>query len=184
MDCMNPKFLKCLAFIALGLGVMSVAQAKLPPGYAVTQTGNLVFVKTPWGSSVYIGPVGMDSINHYAFEIPLSDFRAQVSASQGGSYTATGMPQGPSNTGPASMGDEGALIQEANRLYNKGDFRRALEYVDELSRRNPKNVRAWVMKGSLMHVMGQKDLARQSWQKALDIDPTNTQIENILKEMQ
>jgi tetratricopeptide (TPR) repeat protein len=151
--------------------------AATPSGYGVAESGNLVFVKTPWGSSVYIGPVGLDSLRTYSFEVPLSDFRA-------------GLPNGIKNDGGTSsgdssqLGDTGSLIAEANRFYNKGDFAKSLRYVDEVVRRDPGSVRGWVMKGSLMHVMGHKDLARQAWQKALELDPKNSQIQNILRSMQ
>jgi tetratricopeptide (TPR) repeat protein len=176
---MKRNFLNALSLLFC-FSMMAAAHAKLPPGYGVSQSGNLVFVKTPFGSSIYIGPVGLDSLPNFEFEIPLSDFRAGL---PGGAPTASGPSNENSNGGPSAVGDDGSLIAEANRLYNRGDFNHALQYVDELSRRSPKNIRAWIMKGSLMHVLGHNDLARQSWEKALALDPSNTQIENILKEM-
>ena len=176
---MNLSFLSAL-FVISAFQLGSSTHAKLPQGYAVSQSGNLVFVKTPFGSSIYIGPVGLDSLPNYSFEIPLSDFRAGLAG--GGNGNAENQNESLKG-GPSAMGEESSLIAEANRLYNKGDFTRSLQFVDELSHRSPKNVRAWIMKGSLMHVMGHNDLARQSWEKALELEPGNAQIENILKEL-
>lgn len=164
-------------FIFILFGSQESFGAAPPSGYAVTESGNLVFVKTPWGSSVYIGPVGLDSLKTYSFEIPLSDFRA-------GLPTSIKNEAGNSQSDTNQLGDTSTLISEANRLYNKGDFTKSLRYVDEVVRRDPKSVRAWVMKGSLMHVMGHKDLARQAWQKALELDPKNSQVQSILGSVQ
>ena len=159
------------------VGLAPSAVIATPAVYGVTQDNNLVFVKTPWGSSVYIAPVGFNSIDSYTFEIPLSDFRTGLTRDQ------TGDPPGPNikSSSDAPTGDINMLIAEANRLYNIGDFNRALQYVDAASERQPGNVRAWVMKGSLMHVLGHPDLAQQAWAKALELDPNNKQIQNILQ---
>jgi len=73
------------------------------------------------------------------------------------------------------------LVLEANRLYNRGKFYEASMVVEELLRRSPEHVRGWVMKGSLMHVQGQKDMAKNAWQKALVLDPNNGTVKNLLE---
>jgi len=149
----------------------------LTPGYSATQAGNILFIKTPWGSTPYIGPVGFETIPSYSFEISLSDYRAGLN------HPAGSEPgQSPGFGATPSTGDEITLIAEANRLYSEGDFNRALEFVDEACRRNSKNSRAWVMKGSLMHVLGHEDLAHQAWEKALALEPGNVVLQNLLKE--
>jgi len=149
------------------------------PGYMVSQDKNLLNIKTPWGSNLFMAPVGFEDLESYSFEIPLADFRTQArkEATDGPSDNASSK-----RTDPSVMGDVSSLIVEANRLYNQGDFRHALGYVDEVNQREPQNVRGWIMKGSLMHVMGHRDLAKQAWQKALELDPANQQIQRILKE--
>jgi tetratricopeptide (TPR) repeat protein len=150
-------------------------------GYAVSQADNMVIVKTPWGSSIFLAPVGFDQLSSYSFEVPLSNFRAGLE----GANEPTGHGSGGlgSDSGPETMGDINSLISQANLLYNQGEFTKALQYVDQVSIRDPKNIRGWIMKGSLMHVLGYQDLAKQAWQKALDLDPANSQIRNILQEM-
>ncbi len=161
--------------------------ASIPNGYSVTESGNLVFLKTPWGSTVYIGPVGLENFKNYSFEVPLSEFRSALAASNApNSGSGSVVSSGASTVDPAAykFSDTSSLIVEANRLYNGGESAKSLQYVDEVIRRDPNHVRGWVMKGSLMHLMGHKDLARQSWEKALELDPKNTQIENILRSTQ
>lgn len=165
--------------LIIALLFSSSSKAANPSGYAVSQTENLLMVKTPWGQSLYIAPVGFDAINNYSFEIPLSDFRTTINKN---------MP--PAQSGESSLAnssdlsaDVDVLISEANRLYNEAEFTKSLQYVDQICLRDPKNIRAWVMKGSLMHVLGHKDLAKQAWQKAAELDPNNLQLQNILKEM-
>ncbi len=180
-----------LVIVGLQFGLLSGAQIiaqesrAANSAYAVSQTGNLVMVKSPWGSQIYIAPVGFDTISSYEFSIPLSEFRSNLA---GGGLNGSGGAEGRTGAGngnqvtPMNMNDASSLIAEANRLYNTGDFTKALEYVDEANRREPGNVRVWVMKGSLMHAMGHDDLSKQAYKKALDLDPDNVQLKSILQE--
>ncbi len=73
------------------------------------------------------------------------------------------------------------LVVEANHLYNKGRYYEALQYVDEVIRKKPNFLRAHMMKGSLLYVLGQKDLAQDSWKKALALDPENKDIQALME---
>lgn len=174
-----------MTFSLVLLAAMPAALA-VPTGYSVSQVNNLLLVKTPWGTTTYIAPLGFDEIRSYTLEIPLGDFRSQVASQNSG---PTGRPSGSAAnpdgaapaTGPAAVSDVEGLIVEANRLYFLGNFYGSLQYVDEINRRQPGNIRGWTMKGSLMHSLGHKDLAKQAWKKALEIEPGNLEIQNLLK---
>jgi tetratricopeptide (TPR) repeat protein len=164
------------------LALLSVQRASAAtPGYAVSQSDNLVIVKTPWGSSIFLAPVGFDNLSSYSFEVPLSNFRSVVNS--GSNPPGFDKNSGTSDNETMPLGSINALISEANRLYNQGEFSKALQYVDQISIRDPQNVRGWIMKGSLMHILGHHELAKQAWEKAVALDPRNSQIRNILKEM-
>jgi len=152
-----------------------------PSGFAVSQVNNLVIVKTPWGSNTFLGPVGIEELRHYSFEIPLSDLRSMNRSERGKGESSSGTDEKDTSPDQASTtGSVDSLILEANHLYHKGEVLKALGFVDEVLRRDPKQVRAWIMKGSLMHAQGQKDLALEAWKKGLELDPNNTQLQNII----
>lgn len=73
------------------------------------------------------------------------------------------------------------LVLEANHLFNRGKYFEASIYVEELIRKHPEMVRAWVMKGSLLHVQGFSDLAKKAWAKAAEIDPEDPQVRDLTK---
>lgn len=77
--------------------------------------------------------------------------------------------------------DTDRLVLEANRLFNKRKYFEAVAVVDELIRRKPSHVRAWIMKGSLMYVRGQKELAKTAWKQAQALEPENKEIKSILE---
>src|SRR5207253_1866924 len=76
--------------------------------------------------------------------------------------------------------DVARLVVEANRFYNQGKYYEAMIHVDELTKKRPEFVRGWIMKGSLLYVQGQKDLAKEAWEKAQEMDPKNSEIKNYL----
>ena len=173
----------CIFFLLMGIIASAYVLAEDKP-YQASQSGNILQLATPHGQRLYLGDVGFSELRNYKIEIDLNELRSQGSSSNaanGGGGSAQN-PAGPGGSpAPQFIEDESTLIVEANRLYNEGKFTDSLKYVDEIIRRNPKNMRGWVMKGSLMHVMGQKDLARDAWQKAHEIDPKNEEIGRILK---
>jgi tetratricopeptide (TPR) repeat protein len=77
--------------------------------------------------------------------------------------------------------DTARLVLEANHLYNRGKFYEASIYVEELIRKKPDFARGWVMKGSLLYVQGFKDMAKQAWQKALALAPTDQEVKDLLQ---
>jgi tetratricopeptide (TPR) repeat protein len=67
------------------------------------------------------------------------------------------------------LGDIDPLVVRANRLYNQRRYVEASQFVDEILRRRPDYVRGWLMRGSLHHVLGHRDLAAEAWQKAREL---------------
>jgi tetratricopeptide (TPR) repeat protein len=157
--------LQCLAFcVPLGFSA--------EPGFRVESDGNLLQVGSPYGSHLYFLDANISQFSSYQVEIPLNDLKPNKNNLDHGS--------GPQDRDPSQLENTDQLVLKANELYNRGKFKEAADYVEELLRRDPKHVRGWIMKGSLMHALGQKDLARKSWQQALELEPNNPQIKNIL----
>ena len=53
--------------------------------------------------------------------------------------------------------------------------------METILKKNPKYVRGWLMKGSLMYVQGQKDLAKKAWDEAVTISPDDTEVRTALE---
>jgi tetratricopeptide (TPR) repeat protein len=157
--------------------------------YKVTNEGSLFQVTSPYGPKMLFGEMAIGNMRNYRFEVPLSELRASASndGAGGAGSGSGGGASGSSGTGnsgqsPQLTDEEDQLVLKSNELYNKGQFTDALKFVDELLRRNRDHVRGWVMKGSLMHMLGQKDLAKKAWQRAVELEPNNAQLKQILKE--
>ena len=74
-----------------------------------------------------------------------------------------------------------SLILKANRLFHKGKYYEAALYVDEVLRRNPENMRAWLMKGSALYKLGQKDLAQKAWKQATALDTEQKETKGLME---
>lgn len=170
---------KILTFILFFMFFQRYALALEAKGFRAHQEGNLLHIYSPYGTKLYFGDVSFSSLNSYRLEIPLIDLKPQAFNSDGGS---AGNSRNDSQSSAKEMPQNDSLILKANELYNKGKFLEAFSYVEELLRRDHKNVRGWIMKGSLLHVTGQKDLAILAWKEAANIDPDNQEIKKILTE--
>lgn len=103
-----------------------------------------------------------------------------------GSSTPTPTPTplavvSPTPTPLVEIDNNDGLILKANRLFHKGRYYEAALYIDEIIRRNPKSLRAWLMKGSALYKLGQKDLAQKAWQQASVLDTEKKQTNGILE---
>ncbi len=155
---------------------------------------------TPWGTKAVVGDseINLKEKHNYRIEIPIETIRPPPPPE---TPTVEAPVEEPEEIEPApekkeetkveekpteptrvivEYDDSDRLILEANRLYNRGKFYEATVHVDELLRRKPYFIRGWVMKGSLLHVQGQKDLAKNAWQKALNLDPENKELQELL----
>jgi tetratricopeptide (TPR) repeat protein len=83
---------------------------------------------------------------------------------------------------PTSTYDYGdRMVVEVNHLYNLGKYYEASVWVEELIRKRPKYTRAYIMKGSLMWVQGHKDIAKKTWEEALNLEPNNDEVKTLLE---
>lgn len=178
--------------------------------FKVKETGNKIEIEHPWGSKTYESEFTLGAMKHYKIEIPLEDLRPATSpladrpglgrdvASAPGTAAAQmacELPKSIELRGgeglerkPGSIPDSATdydstdrLILEANHLYNRRKFYEASVYVEELIRKNPAFVRAWVMKGSLLYMQGHLDLAKKAWAKAAELDPADPQVMDLQK---
>lgn len=72
------------------------------------------------------------------------------------------------------------MVLEANRLFAVRKFYDALIVVDRILTRYPRYVRGWLMKGSLLHMQGEKGLALEAWKKAKRISPKDPEVNKTL----
>lgn len=177
--------------------------------FKVKETTNKIELSTPWGVKSYQTDFNLGAMKHYRIEIPLEDLRPPMTPVQTQPEPARDVASQPAPTinpviqttceapkqepkdvdrKPAAIPDTPSeydntdrLIFEANHLYNRGKFYEASVYVEELIRKNPILVRAWVMKGSLLYMQGYKDLAKKAWTKAAELDPKDPEVADILK---
>jgi hypothetical protein len=174
--------------------------------YQVIPNGNNLELVTPYGRRILFGDRGLKDARGYRIEIPLSelrppekakpdsdlseeklrellkekDRREQEEKDRAEKESAARKRDLASQRMIVEYDDTDRLILEANRLYNRGKYYEASLTVEEILSKKPELPRAWVMKGSLMFVQGQKDLAKNAWQKALELDPANSQVKAYL----
>jgi tetratricopeptide (TPR) repeat protein len=166
---------------------------------------------TPYGVKEVVGELAPTGTASYRVEIPLEDFKPEPTPDSEKKSAGEEKHQrwetiiekeitktvpGEGNTctncdkrEPASVpprviveyDDSDRYVVEANRLYNRGKFYDATNVVEELLRKKPDHVRGWVMKGSLMHVQGHKELAKAAYQTAFKLDPNNEEIKKLVE---
>jgi hypothetical protein len=171
--------------------------------YEVRQQGNNLELITPYGRKLIFGDYGFQNQHDYKFSIPLDQLRPpgekpiplKAFEKTDERQIASVPPNETKPTAPIASGTPGEmvpprviveydysdrLILEANRLYNRRKFYEASITIEELLTKRPDYPRGWVMKGSLMYVQGQRDLAKEAWKKALELDPNNLQVKQYL----
>ncbi|MBI4395768.1 MAG: hypothetical protein HY548_01640, partial [Elusimicrobia bacterium] len=62
-------------------------------------------------------------------------------------------------------------LWEAYRVYRGQNFAGAVTRCNELLKREPNNINAWVLLGSSWVSLGRKDMAKQAWEHVLSMDP-------------
>ena len=76
-----------------------------------------------------------------------------------------------------------AFLMQARRRYFAGDFQGALEQILQAVTVNPNSAEAYSMLGSLYYAMNWRSLAIKYWERSLEIDPSNREIENLVTQM-
>ena len=70
--------------------------------------------------------------------------------------------------------DEEKYYDKAHGYFDKGDFEKAIEYLDKLLEINPSSIDALSNKGITLNNMGRFDEALSYYNKVLEIEPNNT----------
>ncbi len=83
-------------------------------------------------------------------------------------------------------GDKSYLagIDHIKQLFRKNRFEAGLLEVDDLLRLYPTDPNLYQMRGTLLDRIGKRDLALQSWNQALKLDPTNTSLKQYIDRKQ
>lgn len=144
--------------------------------FQVTRSGSILQLNTPYGQTTFLGDKGFEKLKSFSLEVPIANLRGEL---DGGGLTGGWNSGGESGAKPDEVAMEQMLL-EADRLFNEGALRESLRYIDEIIRRDPKFSRGWMMKGSVLYVLGQKDLAKKAWVKAYTLDPANEQLRGLL----
>jgi len=76
----------------------------------------------------------------------------------------------------------GNLIK-ARRYFFKGQYELALDQILQSIYRNPNNPQAYTMLGSLYYAMNWKPLAVKYWTRALELDPENKELNDLVARM-
>lgn len=76
-----------------------------------------------------------------------------------------------------------AHLLRARKAYFNEDYNRALDYILRAIKIEPENSQAYAMLGSLYYTINWKNLALKYWEKSLEIDPGNREVENLVAEL-
>lgn len=148
------------------------ARAAAPSPFRVQMSGDNLRLDGPYGKKDLFGPSGLRDLRNFRVTVPLAEWRKQAEA-----QTAA----------PPALNfeaDTNQLLTKANEAYVAAEFPRALSLVETALTRAPQNLRALMMKGSLLHLSGQKSAARETWRKAQELDPANPEIIRVLEKFQ
>ena len=74
-------------------------------------------------------------------------------------------------------------IDEAQRLFEAGHYEMAMIRLADLENAYPNDGRIKSMKGTLWLRLGREDLARQTWEQVLQIDPDNQPVMEALRRL-
>lgn len=105
------------------------------------------------------------------------------------SYRITVLPRlvygggGPGSGKPLSTQEVSALVHRANKQFNEGDLDGAMENLLAAYDGAPQNTRVCNMIGSIYYKMGQFDAAREFWQRSLNTNPKQPQVESYLHKL-
>lgn len=112
----------------------------------------------------------------YEVEIPLSI--DQVQGVGGGPAAAQA---GAAGGGSGNFADllAAQYLEKAQEHMLNGDYNAALRQVDLVLTVQPDNVQALTMKGSIYYAMGNYQLANQTWEQVLVLDPSNQEVRDF-----
>ena len=76
-----------------------------------------------------------------------------------------------------------SYLMQARRSYFSGDYQGALDQILQAITVDPGNAQAYSMLGSLYFAMNWKNLAVKYWQRSLELDPSNREIEDLISQI-
>lgn len=74
-------------------------------------------------------------------------------------------------------------LEKVKRLYRAQKYEVAVVFLKKLEKDYPNDLKIMSMMGTLWLKLGQKDLAREYWEKVLAIDPTNKAVIEAMKQL-
>jgi Flp pilus assembly protein TadD len=131
--------------------------------------GKVVRVKTQFRGEEATVVLNIDE-PVYEIEIPLSIEQVR--------------PAEPATPGQATQRNFSDLLaaqylEKAQEQMLNGDYNGALRQVNLVLTVNPDHVQALTMKGSIYYAMGNYELANQTWEQVLVLDPSNQEVRNF-----
>lgn len=75
-------------------------------------------------------------------------------------------------------------IEEVRKLYKAGKYELAMVKLKKLDEAYPDDEKILSMKGTLWMKLGRENLAREAWERVLQINPDNEQVKEALKRLQ
>ena len=158
--------MKLLLFFTLVLGTLFSGRARADaPAFRAREGEGTLIVESPYGETLVQGAKSLDGHPDYEITIPLGTLRKPGRAGRAGDASA----------------DVEKLLAAANAAYQRADFPRALSLVNEALEKNPSEIRAILMKGSLAYLAGRREEARKLWSRAHELDPANEEITRTLE---
>jgi tetratricopeptide (TPR) repeat protein len=85
--------------------------------------------------------------------------------------------------GPYSEPESTAHLLRARTAYFREDYNRALDHILKAIIIEPENSQAYAMLGSLYYTINWKNLALKYWEKSLEIDPENQEVDELVAEL-
>ena len=136
--------------------------------------GKVVRVKTQFRGEEANIVLNIDESN-YEVEIPLSIDQVQPAGATGGATGAAGAPAA------GNFADllAAQYLEKAQEHMLNGDYNAALRQVDLVLTVQPDNVQGLTMKGSIYYAMGNYQLADQTWEQVLVLDPSNQEVRDF-----
>jgi tetratricopeptide (TPR) repeat protein len=125
------------------------------------------------------GKEGMEREGVYVGDENALDLQAAAAGAIGEPKKAKPGEAGPAPTRPSYF----LGIEEVNRLFKSGNLELAMVRLVDLERAYPDDVKLLSMKGTLWLKLGMVALAREAWEKVLQIDPRNKPVIEALRRL-
>jgi len=85
--------------------------------------------------------------------------------------------------GPFNEPESTKYLLRARTAYFKEDYNRTLDHILKAIEVEPRSAQAYAMLGSLYFTINWKNLAVKYWEMALELDPDNSELEDLVAEV-